>query len=121
MAQVKIIAPQTREAEHLRVAAYCRVSSDSKDQLHSYAAQIRNYTEEIAQHDGWELVDVYADEGLTGTRMDQRDDFNRMMPGLPEGQGRPHSGEVRIPLRPEYQRLPVRPAGVIRHGRQRPV
>ena len=79
MAQVKIIAPQTREAEHLRVAAYCRVSSDSRDQLHSYAAQIRNYTEEIAQHDGWELVDVYADEGLTGTRMDQRDDFNRMM------------------------------------------
>ena len=79
MAQVKIIAPQTREAEHLRVAAYCRVSSDSKDQLHSCAAQIRNYTEEIAQHDGWELVDVYADEGLTGTRMDQRDDFNRMM------------------------------------------
>ena len=52
MAQVKIIAPQTREAEHLRVAAYCRVSSDSKDHLHSYAAQIRNYTEEIAQHDG---------------------------------------------------------------------
>lgn len=79
MAQVKIIAPQTREAEHLRVAAYCRVSSDSKDQLHSYAAQIRNYAEEIARHDGWELVDVYADEGLTGTRMDQRDDFNRMM------------------------------------------
>ena len=79
MAQVKIIAPQTREAEHLRVAAYCRVSSDSKDQLHSYAAQIRNYTEEIAQHDGWELVDVYADEGLTGTRMDKREDFNRMM------------------------------------------
>ncbi len=79
MAQVKIIAPQTQEAEHLRVAAYCRVSSDSKDQLHSYAAQIRNYTEGIAQHDGWELVDVYADEGLTGTRMDQRDDFNRMM------------------------------------------
>ena len=71
MAQVKIIAPQTREAEHLRVAAYCRVSSDSKDQLHSYAAQIRNYTEEIAQHDGWELVDVYADEGLTGSRMDR--------------------------------------------------
>ena len=85
MAQVKIIAPQTREAEHLRVAAYCRVSSDSKDQLHSYAAQIRNYTEEIAQHDGWELVDVYADEGLTGTRMDRREDFNRMMADCRKG------------------------------------
>ena len=115
MAQVKIIAPQTREAEHLRVAAYCRVSSDSKDQLHSYAAQIRSYTEEIVQHDGWELVDVYADEGLTGTRMDQRDDFNRMMRDCRKGKIN------RIPLRPEYQRLPVRPAGVIRHGRQRPV
>ena len=85
MAQVKIIAPQTREAEHLRVAAYCRVSSDSKDQLHSYATQIRSYTEEIAQHDGWELVDVYADEGLTGTRMDRREDFNRMMADCRKG------------------------------------
>ena len=84
--QVRIIpatknvnAPLKGAQKHQRVAAYCRVSSDSKDQLHSYAAQIRSYTEEIAQHDGWELVDVYADEGLTGTRMDQRDDFNRMM------------------------------------------
>ena len=85
MAQVKIIAPQTREAEHLRVAAYCRVSSDSKDQLHSYAAQIRNYTEVIAQHDGWDLVDVYADEGLTGTRMDKREDFNRLMADCRKG------------------------------------
>lgn len=63
---VKEIAPHALQPEHLRVAAYCRVSSDSEDQLHSYAAQIRNYTEVIAQHDGWELVDVYADEGLTG-------------------------------------------------------
>lgn len=62
MANVKVIAPQTFQPEHLRVAAYCRVSSDSRDQLHSYAAQIRSYTEEIAQHDGWELVDVYADD-----------------------------------------------------------
>ncbi len=41
--------------------------------------EFRNYTEVIAQHDGWDLVDVYADEGLTGTRVDKRDDFNRMM------------------------------------------
>ena len=69
MATVKEIAPHALQPEHLRVAAYCRVSSDSEDQLHSYAAQIRNYTEVIAQHDGWDLVDVYADEGLTGTRV----------------------------------------------------
>ncbi|WP_242832152.1 recombinase family protein [Oscillibacter sp. 1-3] len=63
----------------LRVAAYCRVSSDSSDQLHSYAAQIRAYTEKIGNHEGWELVDIYADEGLTGTRMDKREDFHRML------------------------------------------
>ena len=85
MANVKIIAPQVLQPEHLRVAAYCRVSSDSTDQLHSYAAQIRSYTEEIAQHDDWELVDVYADEGLTGTRMDKRSDFNRMIADCRKG------------------------------------
>ena len=85
MATVKVIEPQAIQPERLRVAAYCRVSSDSKDQLHSYAAQIRRYTEEIAQHDGWELVDVYADEGLTGTRMDRREDFNRMMADCRKG------------------------------------
>ncbi len=73
-----IIPPKESAPETLRVAAYCRVSSDSSDQLHSYAAQIRRYTEEISRHEDWELVDIYADEGLTGTRMDKREDFNRM-------------------------------------------
>ena len=120
MATVKVIEPHAIQPERLRVAAYCRVSSDSKDQLHSYAAQIRSYTEEIAQHDGWELVDVYADEGLTGTRMDKRED-QPYDAGLPEGQDRPNSGKVRIPLRPKYQGLPLRSAGVVRHGRYCPV
>ena len=44
MATVKVIEPYAIQPERLRVAAYCRVSSDSKDQLHSYAAQIRSYT-----------------------------------------------------------------------------
>ena len=79
MANVIVIPANDAEPKTLRVAAYCRVSSDSADQLHSYAAQIRNYTEVIEQHENWELIDVYADEGLTGTRMDKRDDFNRML------------------------------------------
>lgn len=85
MPNVKVIAPQAPQKGSLRVAAYCRVSSDSRDQLHSYAAQIRAYTEEIALYDGWELIDVYADEGLTGTRMDKREDFNRMMADCRKG------------------------------------
>ena len=76
---VTIIPPSEGRNDVLRVAAYCRVSSDSSDQLHSYAAQIRKYTEEIAHHKDWKLVDIYADEGLTGTRMDKREDFNRML------------------------------------------
>ena len=76
---VTIIPPSESKPDTLRVAAYCRVSSDSSDQLHSYAAQIKAYTELISQHEGWELVGVYADEGLTGTRMDKREDFKRMM------------------------------------------
>jgi DNA invertase Pin-like site-specific DNA recombinase len=69
----------------LRVAAYCRVSSDSADQLHSYATQIRAYTEMIRQHQDWQLVDIYADEGLTGTRMDKREEFQRMMADCRKG------------------------------------
>ena len=82
---VTIIPPREKQPVTLRVAAYCRVSSDSSDQLHSYAAQIRKYTEEIGGHDGWDLVDIYANEGLTGTRMDQREDFNRMLADCRKG------------------------------------
>lgn len=51
----------------LRVAAYARVSSDSEDQLHSFAAQNAYFTELITSNPEWEFVDVYADEGITGT------------------------------------------------------
>ena len=84
-ATVKLIPPKAMQPDILRVAAYCRVSSDSNDQLHSYAAQIKAYTEKISKHDGWELVDVYADEGLTGTRMDKREDFNRLLADCRKG------------------------------------
>ena len=82
---VIMIPASESKPDTLRVAAYCRVSSDSSDQLHSYAAQIRKYTEEIGHHEGWELVDIYADEGLTGTRMDKREDFNRMLSDCRKG------------------------------------
>lgn len=61
----KVIRPIIHElplvTTPLRVAAYCRVSSNSEDQLHSYAAQIKYYTEYIGQHPDWELADIYAD------------------------------------------------------------
>lgn len=82
---VTVIPPRAVRPDTLRVAAYCRVSSDSADQLHSYAAQIQYYTDLIQNHDGWDLVDVYADEGITGTRMDKREDFNRLLADCRKG------------------------------------
>ena len=84
-ANVTYIPPKAANPEALRVAAYCRVSSDSSDQLHSYATQIKAYTEQIGAHADWELVDVYADEGLTGTRMDKREDFQRLLADCRKG------------------------------------
>ena len=58
---ITIIPPSESRPETLRVAAYCRVSTDMEEQASSYASQIRSYTELISQHEGWELVDIYAD------------------------------------------------------------
>ena len=51
----------------LRVAAYCRVSTDREDQANSLASQKRYFSEYIQQHDDWLLVDIYPDEGISGT------------------------------------------------------
>lgn len=79
MSTVRVIDALENQGATLRVAAYCRVSSDSADQLHSCASQVRYYTELINNTKGWQLVDIYADEGVTGTSMEKRDEFNRMM------------------------------------------
>ena len=67
------------KARKIRTAAYCRVSSDSADQLHSFVAQVRYYTRIIGDNEGMELVDIYADEGITGTKTKNRDVFCRLI------------------------------------------
>lgn len=69
----------------MSVAAYCRVSSDSQDQLHSFAAQVQYYSKTISENKLMELVDIYADEGLTGTKTSKRDDFNRLISDCKKG------------------------------------
>ena len=69
MAANVTIPPKAAKPEALRVAAYCRVSSDSSDQLHSYATESRRTRSRSAPMRIGSAVDVYADEGLTGTRM----------------------------------------------------
>ena len=68
-----------QKLERLRVAAYCRVSTDSEDQINSYKSQVQHYTEYINSRDEWVLVDIYADEAITGTQTKKREDFQRLI------------------------------------------
>jgi len=79
MPTVRKIEAVTKNKPKQRIGVYVRVSTDSSDQQNSYASQIGYYTKIIEKHSDWELVDVYADEGITGTKLDRRDEFNRMM------------------------------------------
>lgn len=69
----------------LRCAAYCRVSSSSEDQLNSYAAQIKYYSSIFEDSETEELVDIYADEGITGTSEDKRTEFKRLIADCRKG------------------------------------
>ncbi|HEY5586016.1 MAG TPA: recombinase family protein [Ruminiclostridium sp.] len=68
-----------QEKNKLRVAAYCRVSTDSDEQASSYEAQIEHYTSYINGHLDWTLAGIYADDGISGTNTKKRDEFNRMV------------------------------------------
>ena len=61
------------------MAAYCRVSTDQLEQLSSYEAQVSYYTDFINNHQDYELVGIYADEGISGTSTKKREQFNKMI------------------------------------------
>lgn len=69
----------------IQVAAYCRVSTDQADQVNSLAAQRRYFAEYISRQPDWELYDIYADEGISGTGTKKRAAFNRMIRDAREG------------------------------------
>lgn len=75
--------PETQQEQakkrHLRVAAYCRVSTDNEEQLNSYENQKAYYTEKIMTNPDWTIADIFADEGITGTSTGKRKDFLRMI------------------------------------------
>jgi len=79
--EVKIINPTLGKhaVKKIRVAAYCRVSTDSEDQYNSFIAQVKYYNDFIRTSNDLTLVDIYADEGITGTSVSKRDDFKRMI------------------------------------------
>ena len=86
-----IVIPPVRESaqsqamkKQLRVAAYCRVSTDKEDQLNSLEAQKKFFTE-YTQNNNHNLVGLYADEGISGTKIKNRTEFQRLMRDAQKG------------------------------------
>jgi len=80
-----LLSKKTNENTLLRVAAYARVSTDSEDQIESYKAQVAHYSEAIAKNPRWRFVEIYADEGITGTQAKKRKNFMRMIRDCEKG------------------------------------
>ena len=73
------------ERKNLRVAAYCRVSTDHEEQQSSYKTQIEYYTNYIKENPNWKFVKIFADEGLSATSTAKRKEFLEMMEMCKEG------------------------------------
>ncbi len=83
---VTVIPPRKHTRKHkddekpkLKVAAYCRVSTDTEEQASSYEAQVEHYTNYISSHPEWHLAGIFADDGISGTNTKKREEFNRMI------------------------------------------
>ena len=71
--------PETGKGQKKKVAAYARVSTESEEQANSYQAQVEYYTKLIQKNEAWNFVEVYTDDGISGTSTKNRDGFNRMI------------------------------------------
>ena len=80
-----VASNKTRLHGRQRVAAYCRVSTDSEEQINSYTAQKAYYTQKIEESPDWELAGIFADDGITETSMKKRKEFNRMITACKRG------------------------------------
>ena len=80
MANAIRIDPSTKQPlGRVRVAAYCRVSSNSADQLNSYANQLSYYTKLSKVRTDWNFIGIFADEGISGTKAENRPEFQRLL------------------------------------------
>ena len=76
----KVQTAESRSKYHqLRVAAYCRVSTEQEEQQNSFAVQVAYYTDLINKKKEWTLAGIFADEGISGTQTKKRTEFNRMI------------------------------------------
>ena len=91
--EVTIIPPRKKigsrvvknNEKKINVAAYCRVSTDSDEQEESYEAQVKHFKEELEKNPAWNLVGIYADEGISATNTKKREQFNQMIDDAMDG------------------------------------
>lgn len=75
----KLSLKESDERPKIRVAAYCRVSTDEEEQESSFELQVEHYTKYISAHEDWELAGIYADKGISGTQVKHREQFLKMI------------------------------------------
>ena len=75
----RFTATPINERKKRRTAAYARVSTDNVQQMSSYELQKKYYEDFVVHHPNWTLVKIYADEGISGTSLAHRDEFNSMI------------------------------------------
>ena len=102
-ASIRESAGRKNAVRKLRVAAYCRVSTEEEEQQGSFEIQKLYYTEKIESTPEWEVAGIYADDGISGVHTKKRD-------GLQEAQNRPYPDEIYFPVCPQYTgQHPIRP------------
>ena len=79
------INPNERD-RFFRVCAYCRVSTDNDEQLSSFELQQAHYKQLVQDHPNWELRHIFADQGISGTSLKNRDEFNEMIAACRRGE-----------------------------------
>lgn len=79
------INPNERD-RFFRVCAYCRVSTDNDEQLSSFELQQAHYRQLVQEHPNWELKHIFADQGISGTSLKNRDQFNAMIEACKKGE-----------------------------------
>ena len=78
-------AVASQETRKIRVAAYCRVSTDTEEQATSYQAQIAHYEEVIHRNPEWVFAGIYADDGISATSTKHREQFHQMIQDCMDG------------------------------------
>ena len=107
-ASSKAVTPSKDNQKGLkRVAAYCRVSTELEDQLHSFEAQVSYYTDYINGREDYVLADIYADEGISATSTRKRDEFKRMIRDCENGMVDMINYKVHQQICKKYTGLPV--------------